>query len=143
MKKILIVNANYYNVISNNLMLGAQKSLKKTNLKISIINAPGVFEIPSVIQKYINKFNAFICLGCVIKGETPHFNFICSTTFKSIQEISIKYRKPISNGIITSLNKKQALQRSSLIKNNLKKNKGFEAAKAIISMIKNEPKKIK
>ena len=73
-KKICLVIANYYPIISNSLIIGATKTLKKNNLKVAKkIIAPGVFEIPIIISKNINKFDAFIALGCVIKGETPHF----------------------------------------------------------------------
>ena len=59
-----------------------------------------------------NNYNLFIALGCVIKGETPHFDFICSSTFNAIQSLSVSYNKPIGNGIITALNINQAKQRS-------------------------------
>ena len=93
-----------------------------------------------MIRKNINKFDAFIAIGCVIKGQTPHFDLICKTVFDAILNLSIKYNKPITNGIITALNKKQALERSGKIKSN-KPNKGLEASKAIISVLKNGTKK--
>ena len=131
-KKICLVIANYYPIISNSLIIGATKTLKKNNLKVAKkIIAPGVFEIPIIISKNINKFDAFIALGCVIKGETPHFEFISSSSINAIMHLSISHKKPIGNGIITSLNKKQALIRS----NPNKKNKGGEAAKAVISVL--------
>ena len=132
-KKICIVVSNYYPVISKNLLSGANKTLKKYDLKsIKTIYAPGVFEIPIIISKLIKKYDAFIALGCVIKGQTPHFNFISNSSINGIMNLSILYKKPIGNGILTCNNKKQALDRS----NPLKKNKGGEAAKAIISIIK-------
>ena len=140
MKKILIVNANYYNDISSGLIDGAKYVLRNNKkLNISIINAPGVFEIPFIIKKYISKFEAFIALGCVIKGQTPHFNFISKTTFDAIMRISVEYQKPIGNGIITALNKNQAKKRSSI--NSKKTNKGSEASNAVIMILKNGPKK--
>ena len=141
MKKILIINANYYNQITTKLVQSATYSLKKKKFKLSIINVSGVFEIPIAIRKNINKFDAFIALGCVIKGKTPHFNLICSTSFNAIMKLSITFNKPIGNGIITALNMKQAKQRSGLIKSN-KPNKGLEAADAVISILKNGPQKI-
>ena len=108
--KILIVVANYYADISNNLLKKAKLILnKKANIKI--INVPGVFEIPVVISKNIKKFDGFIALGCVIKGETPHFNFISNASTNAIMNLSIANKKPISNGIITCLNMKQAKAR--------------------------------
>ena len=140
MKKILIVNANYYNEISKKLFLNAKKKLQKKKVKIKLLEVPGVYEIPIAIRKNINKYNGFIALGCVIKGQTPHFDLICKTVFDAILNLSIKYNKPITNGIITALNKKQALERSGKIKSN-KTNKGLEASKAIISVLKNGTKK--
>ena len=141
MKKILIVNAGYYSEITDNLVLTAQKILKKNKFNISIIKAPGVFEIPYIIRKNLKKFDAFVAIGCVIKGETPHFDIICRSSFNAIIEISVNYNKPITNGLITALNKKQAMERSGLIKSN-KPNKGLEAANAVMSILRNGPKKI-
>tara|TARA_B100000161_G_C33460553_1_gene373330 strand:- start:45 stop:434 length:390 start_codon:yes stop_codon:yes gene_type:complete len=124
-KKILIVSANYYRDISYGLLSSALKSLPKS-YNVKIINVPGVFEIPVTISKNLNKFNAFIALGCVIKGQTPHFDFISKATTDAIMKLSIYKKKPIGNGIITCLNMKQAKAR---------KKKGTEAAKAILSVL--------
>ena len=141
MKKVLIVNSNYYKTISNNLATNAKKKLISANYSISKIDVPGVFEIPTAIRSNIKKFDAFVALGCVIKGQTPHFNLICISTFNAILKLSIDFNKPIGNGIITALNMSQAINRSK--KSNSKKpNKGSEAANAVISILKNEPKKI-
>ena len=74
-KKFLIASANYYEDISSDLLESAKKLLPKNSI-VKIINVPGVFEIPVTISKNLKKFDAFIALGCVIKGETPHFDFI-------------------------------------------------------------------
>ena len=141
MKKILIINANYYYEITNKLVNSTKNFLKNKKIDIFIINVPGVFGIPIAIRKNINKFDAFIALGCVIKGKTPHFDLICKSSFDAIMKLAITYNKPISNGIITALNKKQAYERCGKIKSN-KPNKGLEAAKAVMSVLKNGPKKI-
>ena len=141
MNKILIVNANYYKIISKNLVLGAKKRLLKKNFKTSILDVPGVYEVPIAIRKNINKYQGFVVLGCVIKGQTPHFDFICSSTFNIILNLSVNYNKPIGNGIITALNIKQALKRCNILKIE-RHNKGSEAANAVVSILKNEPKKI-
>ncbi len=141
MKKILIVSSNYYKKISNDLIDNSITDLKKVKFKISILNVPGVFEIPIAIRKNIKKFDAFVALGCVIKGQTPHFDLICSSTFNAIIKLSVDYNKPIGNGIITALNLNQAILRSKK-NNNKMPNKGSEAAKAVISILKNGPKKI-
>ncbi len=132
--KICIVIANYYPKISKNLLIGCLKVFKQNNFKKNkIIYVPGIYEIPVVISKNIKSFDAFVALGCVIKGQTPHFNFISSATINSLINLSVNHKKPIGNGIVTCLNKKQALIRS----NPMKKNKGGEAAKAAISVLKN------
>ena len=141
MKKILIINANYYDNITKKLVSSAKNLIKKEKFNLSLINVPGVFEIPYVIKKNLHKFDAFVALGCVIKGETPHFEFICKSTFDAILNISITYKKPVGNGIITALNLKQAKERCGLIKTK-KPNKGLESAKAVLSILKNRPKKI-
>ena len=141
MKKILIINANYYDNITKKLVSSAKNLIKKEKINLSLINVPGVFEIPYVIKKNLHKFDAFVALGCVIKGETPHFEFICKSTFDAILNISIIYKKPVGNGIITALNLKQAKERCGLIKTK-KPNKGLESAKAVLSILKNGPKKI-
>ena len=124
-KKYLIVSANFYKDISNGLLNSAKKILPKSSI-IKIINVPGVFEIPVTISKNINKYDAFLALGCVIKGQTPHFDFISQSSTDAIMKLSIDNKKPIGNGIITCLNMKQAVAR---------KKKGREAAEAVISVL--------
>ena len=124
-KKILIVIANYYKDVSSGLLSSAKKELNKP---VNLIYVPGVFEIPIIIAKNIKKYDAFIALGCVIKGQTPHFNFISKAAINGIMKLSIKSKKPIGNGIITCLNKKQALAR---------RKKGKEAARAVLSILNN------
>ena len=124
-KKFLIVNANYYSEISNALLKSAMSLIPKSST-LKIINVPGVFEIPVTVSKNINKFDGFIALGCVIKGQTPHFDFISQASTNAIMDLSISSKKPIGNGIITCLNKEQAIAR---------KKKGYEAAHAVISIL--------
>jgi len=126
MKKILIVSANYYMDISTDMYREVKSFLVKNKLKFELMEVPGVFEIPVTISKNIKKYDAFIALGCVIKGETPHFDFISSSTIQAIMSLSISSKKPIGNGIITCLNKKQAKARSI---------KGKEAAQAVITVL--------
>ena len=124
-KKILIVIANYYKEISLGLLNSAKKNLPRS-FEIKVIEVPGVFEIPITISKYLKKFDAFIALGCVIKGKTPHFDFISQSSTNAIMNLAINSKKPIGNGILTCLNMNQA---------KVRKKKGAEAAKAIISVL--------
>ena len=124
--KILIVLADYYKDISAEMLDSTINHIDKKS-KFNLIRVPGVFEIPVVISKNIKKYDGFIALGCVIKGETPHFDFISQATTNAIMQLSIDYKKPIGNGIITALNKDQASNRS--IK------KGEEAAAAVFSVL--------
>ena len=124
-KKYLIIIANYYEDIAKGLLDSALRLITKSNF-IKIIKVPGVFEIPITISKNIKKYDAFLALGCVIKGETPHFDFISQASTNAIMDLSIRNQKPIGNGIITCLNMKQA---------KVRKKKGAEAAKAVISVL--------
>ena len=135
-KKILIVAANYYPKISNKLIESAKNVLGKSPgyLEISkTIIVPGIFEIPLIISRNINAFDGFIVLACVIRGKTAHFDLITQAVTKAIMDLSIKYKKPIGNGIIACLNTKQAIERA----NPNKKNKGGEAAIAVLATLKN------
>jgi len=123
-KKILIVAADYYTDISNGLLNSAKKALHQS---FDFISVPGVFEIPITISKNIKKYDGFIALGCVIKGETPHFDLISKATIDGIMKLSIEHKKPIGNGIITCLSHKQAVARQK---------KGEEAAVALLSVLK-------
>ena len=122
-KRILIVIANFYESISEGLLNSAKKELPKP---INLIEVPGVCEIPVTIAKNIRKYDGFVALGCVIKGETPHFDFISKAAIDGIMKLSIENKKPIGNGIITCLNLEQALAR---------RKKGREAAAAVISVL--------
>ena len=124
-KKYLIVVADYYKDIADGLIKSALKIIPKNNI-IKIIKVPGAFEIPVTISKNLKKYDGFLALGCVIKGKTPHFDFISQTITNAIMNLSIDSKKPIGNGVITCLNMSQA---------KLRKKKGAEAAKAVISIL--------
>ena len=123
--KVLIIQANYYKDISAALLKSAKNELKNF-AKINIISVPGVFEIPVVISKNLKKYDGFVALGCVIKGQTPHFDFISKSTTDAIMNISVESKKPVGNGIITCLNKNQAIARGK---------KGKEAANAVKTIL--------
>ena len=126
--KICIVISTYNSDITEKLYLNAKEELEKFSLKkIDIVKVPGSFEIPVVISKLAKKYDGFIAIGCVIKGETANFDLISKAITNGIMEISISQKKPIGNAIITSFNRAQALKRF---------NRGKEAAQAILEVLK-------
>ena len=129
--KVLIVISDYYEEIGNNLLKGSINELKLNNINYDILFAPGCFEIPFLISKNIKKYKGFIALGCVIRGETYHFELIANECARKIIDISNENLKPIGFGILTCENIKQANIRSDI----KKKNKGKEAANACIKLL--------
>ncbi len=135
MKKCLIVYSDYYKEISKSILNGALTVLKKNKIKFETYCVDGSFEIPqliNIILKKNKKYSSALALGCIIKGKTPHFDIISKSISDSIMSLSLKYNLPISNGVLNCLSISQAKIRSS--KN---KNKGIEAAKALISVLNN------
>ena len=132
---IKIIIADYYKEITDPLTKSCIKVLEKNNLKYEILIVPGVYEIPQMIKWKIkpNNYNLFIALGCVIKGQTYHFEVISDSVGKALLDIVNQNKTTlVSNGIINAYNKTQALKRSK----NDNKNKGHEAASAMVKMIK-------
>jgi len=131
--KICIVVSNFYPSISKMLLDGAKKKLTENKiLDFEIINVAGTFEMPVIISNLASKYDGFIALGCVIKGETPHFDFLCSSVFNSFVNFSVYTKIPIANGILTCQSKKQALVRAD----SKKKDKGGAAVEALMSVFK-------
>ena len=132
-KNILIVESRYYEDIAEMLFDAVCDELKKYNFNYKTIEVVGALEIPILISKSIKEdiYDGYIALGCVIKGETSHYDIVSSVSAKSLSELAIKYSVPITNGILTVDNKEQALFRAD--KN--KKNVGGHAAKACMNLI--------
>jgi len=134
--KILIVGSNYYKEIFDNLIIGSTNFLKENNFDFDIIFAPGCFEIPFLIKNNINNYIGFISLGCIIKGETYHFEIIANECGRKIMDLSVDFNKPIGFGVLTCETYEQAIFRSDP----LKKNKGKEAASACLKLLQNNYK---
>ena len=130
-KKILIVVANYYRKISNALLQSALKNFNKKNFSIKIITVPGAFEIPVTISRNINKFHGFVALGCVIKGETPHFDFVSSSCANGLTRVSLDANKPVLFGVLTTETEEQAIQRADPKDGN----KGAEVAQSAMELL--------
>ena len=133
MKKICIVTSTYNRQITFKLRSNAKKILKNVD-KISVTDyeVPGAFEIPVMISKLANRYDGFIAIGCVIKGQTKNFDLISHAITDGIMQISITEKKPIGNAILTCFNQNQAKKRFD---------RGAEAAKAVVLVLKNGPKK--
>ena len=143
-KKILIVAADYYEDIVNNLIQVAKKTILEYDHKVDIIKINGAFEIPFVINRYIKKYDGFIALGCIIRGQTYHFEMISNEVSRKIMDLSVKSNKPIGFGVIACQSMEQAKARSEFfeatqeIQNDsikMKNNKGYEAAMVVINNI--------
>ena len=136
-KKVLVVCSPYYKDITENLIKGAIKVLKSNSVEYKIINVPGALEIAPSIKIYSEKsskdilFDGFVALGCIIRGETYHFEIVSNESARALSDLSITYSLPIGNGILTVENKEQAIERSDP----LRLNKGASAALACLSLI--------
>ncbi len=129
MKKICIVLSTYNSQITNELYISAKDELSKSGFKQpDTIKVPGSFEIPVAISRLVNKYDGFIAIGCIIKGETANFDLISAAITNGIMELSTGQKKPIGNAVLTCFNKNQAKDRLD---------KGSEAAKAVIAVLKN------
>ena len=129
--KVCIIVSGFYPKISKLLIKGAVSKLKKNKISnYQIISVSGTFEIPVVVSNLIDKYDGFIVLGCIIKGQTSHFHYLCSSVINALTDLCIKSKKPIGNGILTCNNKKQAVERADPNK----KDKGGDAADAVISV---------
>ena len=136
-KKVLLVCSPYYKDITQNLIKGAIKVLRSNSVEYKIINVPGALEIAPSIKIYSEKsskdilFDGFVALGCIIRGETYHFEIVSNESARALSDLSITYSLPIGNGILTVENKEQAIERSDP----LRLNKGAGAALACLSLI--------
>ena len=134
-RKVLIIISKYYNDISENLLKSATTFLEENSILFDVIEVPGALEIPQVLNFQVNisnnisfAYEGYIALGCVIKGETYHFEIVSNETNRGLMNIALKHFFPLGNGVITAYNYDQALKRSS--------NKGSEAALACYELIK-------
>ena len=134
MQKILIIQAPYYKKISQMLLDGASRALKSENVEFDIIEVAGALEIPAAIAiaKDNKKYTGFIALGCVIRGETSHYDYVCQESAHGLNLLAINHQIAIGNGIITVENEDQAIARADP----KQKNKGGFAVKACLQMIK-------
>ena len=131
--KVLIVESRYYEDISNLLLDATIEELNINKIKFEKIDVLGALEIPILIKKAIlsNKYDGYIALGCVIRGETSHYELVSNYSAKALMDLAIQNTIPITNSILTVENKEQALIRAD----KSKKNVGGHAARACIELI--------
>jgi 6,7-dimethyl-8-ribityllumazine synthase len=130
--QILVVEARYYAHISNELLRGAQAALEAAGADYDKLEVPGCFEIPAAIALAAasNKYDGFVALGCVIRGETSHYDLICAECARGIQDLALK-GLAVGFGVLTVENERQAMARARKDK----KDKGGEAARACLAMV--------
>lgn len=129
--KILIVEARYYEHISEQLLLGAVAALEEAGARFDQIEVPGAFEIPGAIGLAGVHYDGFIALGCVIRGETTHYDYVCGESARGLMELSVNRGLAIGYGIVTTENGDQAWERAAVDR----KNKGRDAALAALRMV--------
>lgn len=134
--KVGIIVARFNEFISSKLLGGAIDGLKRHGVSeenIDVAWAPGAFEIPLVAKKMAKneKYDAVICLGAVIKGSTPHFDYVCANASKGIASVSLETEKPVIFGILTTDSIEQAIERAGTKAGN----KGYDAAVTAIEMV--------
>lgn len=134
MKKILIVQANFYTHISELLLEGATKKLKQSGFEYEVVTVPGALEIPTAIvfAEGSEKYAGYVALGCVIRGETSHYDIVANESARGLNKLAMKKKIAIGNGILTVENEAQAIVRADP----KQKDKGGFAANACLEMIK-------
>lgn len=133
--KILVIEARYYEGISDALLEGALAALQAARVDITKVTVPGALEIPHVIsyaEASKSDFDGYVALGCVIRGETTHYDYVCQESARALMDLAVDHQLAIGNGIITVENEKQAWARAKQDK----KDKGGFAANAVVKMIK-------
>ena len=131
---IAIVVARWNSQITDGLLKGAQQELARNNVKnVKVVTVPGAFELPVAAKKVAQtgKYDAVITLGCVIRGGTPHFDYVCSETARGVGEVALTECLPVAFGVLTTDDLQQALDRSG----DNEENKGIEAAAAVLEML--------
>lgn len=141
---VLIVEARFYDDIQDALLQGATRALKKAGASYEVITVPGALEIPAAIRfavkaqsegKLAKPYHGFIALGCVIRGETTHYETVCNESARGLMDLSLQHSLAIGNGILTVENEDQAAARTRSGEDDKETNKGGGAAEACLAMI--------
>ncbi len=135
MTKVLIIEARFYDDIQDMLLDSAKAVFDARGVQYDVITLKGALEIPVTVQmahKSPNyEYDGYVCLGCVIRGETTHYDYVCEHSCRGIMDVSLKHNLAIANGILTVENKAQAFARADANQ----KNKGGFCAEVVLNMI--------
>ncbi len=132
---VLVVEARFYDEINDNLVEGARMALEAAGATYEVVTVPGALEIPATIN-FMNKnkgniYDAYVVLGCIIRGETSHYDIVCNESARGVYDLTLQNDLALGNGILTVENKAQAMARA----NPEEKNKGGAAAEAALRML--------
>ena len=135
-ERVLIINARFNHIITDRLVEGAKDAFIRhggDEKNLSLLLVPGAFEIPLALEKALSsgKFDAVCCVGAVIRGSTPHFDYVSAEVAKGIANVSLKHGKPVTFGVLTTDSIEQAIERTG----SKAGNKGFEAMTGLVELI--------
>ncbi len=135
-EKVAIINARFNHIITDRLVEGARDAFLRhggNDENLDLILVPGAFELPFALDKALEsgKYDAVCCVGAVIRGGTPHFDYVSAEATKGIANVTLKYNKPVTFGVLTTDNIEQAIERAG----SKAGNKGFEAMTGLIELI--------
>ncbi len=135
-EKIAIINARFNHIITDRLVEGARDAFLRhggDESKLDLILVPGAFEIPFALERALasGKYDAVCCVGAVIRGSTPHFDYVSAEATKGIANVTLKYGKPVTFGVLTTDTIEQAIERAG----SKAGNKGFEVMTGLIELI--------
>lgn len=132
--KVLIIEARYYKQVNDSLLEGAQATLQKSGADVDVTTVPGALEIAPTLQFAVEgkkiSYDAYVVLGCIIRGETSHYDIVCNESARGVYDLVAKHGLALGNGILTVENETQAMARASIDQ----KDKGGDAARAALSL---------
>lgn len=133
MSKVLVIEAAFYTDIADHLRAGAIDAIEKNKASYDVVTVPGALEIPAALNFGIKsgQYDAYVVLGCVIRGETSHYDIVCGESARGVYDLTLAHDLAIGNAILTVENQEQAIRRADPVQNN----KGGEAAQCALDML--------
>lgn len=134
-KKVVIIATQWHEQVMEGLIAGAERACQDAKADFEVVRVPGSFELPLAAKAYAEsgKTDALVCLGVVIRGGTPHFDYVCDAATYGLTKVSIESRIPLGFGLLTCDNEEQALDRAGLESSS--EDKGYEAVQAALAMV--------